>query len=478
MPAPRVLAAVAAAVVLQLPSAPAAQGPFSTVVKRYTPADQRTGRYQYVPFDVPAGRGTLRISYAYDRADGANVIDLGLFEPGSLELGTPAFRGYSGGARSAIEISPRETTPGYRPGAIPAGRWHVMLGLYKVAPAGVEVTINIETQDGPAGRDPAPFVRRRVAPAASSAARWYAGALHTHTVHSDGTITPAELLLQARKARLDFVVITDHNNVTHQYEIETQFEPALMPLWIIGEEVTTPGGHATVMGLGRGDWIDFRVTPGDGRIDDLVAAARKSGALFSINHPVSACDGCGWTHEIVDGIDAIEISNGSHGEMPAALKVWDDLLRKGRRITAVGSSDWHRAPASLSDAHVRVHASELTKEAIVAAIRDGRVIVMRNLRDATPEIALQMGERTIRVGEVRELAVGGGGRATFKAVAPGAARVVAVVNGERRAPLDVDLTGVASGELLLSPGYVRFELFGPLDPAVPVAVTNPVYLTP
>ena len=37
----------------------------------YTPADRASGRYQYVPIDVPAGTGFLTISYAYDRADGA-----------------------------------------------------------------------------------------------------------------------------------------------------------------------------------------------------------------------------------------------------------------------------------------------------------------------------------------------------------------------------------------------------------------------
>src|SRR5437016_858327 len=64
----------------------------------YTPQDRETSRYQYVPVPVPEGTTRLTIAYAYDKAGGANVVDLGLFEPGSLDLGTPAFRGWSGDA--------------------------------------------------------------------------------------------------------------------------------------------------------------------------------------------------------------------------------------------------------------------------------------------------------------------------------------------------------------------------------------------
>ena len=123
----------------------------TTLVRHFTTSDQIAGRYQYLPFDMPVGTGSLRITYQYDRAEGENVIDLGLFEPGPLDLGTRAFRGYSGGAKTGILLSPTETTPGYRAGPLPAGRWHVLLGLYKVREAGVDVRVDVEMQDGPYG---------------------------------------------------------------------------------------------------------------------------------------------------------------------------------------------------------------------------------------------------------------------------------------------------------------------------------------
>src|SRR5688572_7400075 len=76
-----------------------------TIRRHFTPADRERGRYQYVPFDVPLGVAEMTITYRYDSAAGASVIDLGLIEPGPLTLGSTKFRGYSGGATRTITIS-------------------------------------------------------------------------------------------------------------------------------------------------------------------------------------------------------------------------------------------------------------------------------------------------------------------------------------------------------------------------------------
>ena len=38
--------------------------------------------------------------------------------------------------------------------------------------------------------------------------------LHTHTVHSDGTDTPAQLIAAAQEAGLDVVGLTDHDTIS------------------------------------------------------------------------------------------------------------------------------------------------------------------------------------------------------------------------------------------------------------------------
>ncbi len=450
---------------------------YRSVLKHYTPRDRVTGRYQYVPFDIPRNTGTLRLRYEYDRANGENVVDLGLFEPGSLDLGTRAFRGYSGGSKSSVILSAAETTPGYRPGPLPPGEWHVLFGLYKVRDTGVDVTVTIETEPlgngeppPPVCGSPPPTIRSR-----PSGPAWFTGALHAHTTHSDGVMSPLQLWLKFRDAGFDFVAITDHNNTTHADNLAClDTLPPPDPLWIIGEEITTPAGHANVWGLKRDDWIDFRVTKGDSRLKDLVGAAHSRGALFVVNHPVSECAGCSWEHPFVEGIDGLEISNGRHSEVKGALAVWDELLRSGRRLTGVGSSDWHGPPNAIDTANVRVYAEALTTDSILAGLRAGRVIVMNNARDSTPAFDIDVGGHKVGIGDSVPQPASAQIQVAVRADGLTDGELVAISNGVRLAPAPI--SGSAKMILPIEPGYVRFELYA-RDGSF-YAATDPIFLTP
>lgn len=502
MPSVRVLlfvAAVSGAMTLHI----GAVGQAETITRRFTPADQETGRYQYVPFQVPAGAGVLRVAYEYDRANGENVVDLGVFEPGPLDLGTAAFRGYSGGSKGGFTIGPVRATPGYRPGALPSGTWHVLLGLYRVREAGVEVTLRIET--GPADNvspsAPAPTIAAAASdsdqqaarpgapdgspqragvragdPEGGSTAKWYMGAVHIHTEHSDGIVGMAEMKRLTRAAGFDFVAITDHNNTTHTHDLSPEDADGGRPLLITGEEVTTPGGHANVWGLKPGGWVDFRVKAGDTRIAEIVAAARRQGGLFSINHPTSTCVGCGWDHAVVDGIEAVEISNGRHGEVDRALDFWDMLLRTGRRITGVGSSDWHGPPNPMDVANVRVLASALTPDAVLAAIRAGHVIVTNGARYSTPHISARAGATTAGIGESFAVSEGTQVTVVIDAADLTFGRVHVIGNRHAARVVPLDERGAARLEWPAQHGYVRFELYA--QDESPVAYTNPIYFVP
>jgi hypothetical protein len=216
------------------------------------------------------------------------------------------------------------------------------------------------------------------------------------------------------------------------------------------------------------------VGKGDTRINDVVAAARRRGAIFSINHPTSDCLGCAWEHDIVEGIEGMEVSNGRHGEVEAALARWDAILRTGRRLTGVGSSDWHSTPNPIDVAHARVYATALTQEAILSGIRAGRVIVMLRRGDATPDIQVRLDNQRAGVGE--SLIVQGPGPVKVDIKAPSLAhgRAVVVTNGERAAPVPLDERGELQTTVPAQPGYLRIELLA-ADNAL-IAITNPVYL--
>ena len=395
--------AAALVALLAVVSSPVPQPRHTAVLNNhFAPGDDR---YQYVAFEVSPDAESLTISYSYTGDDGSSVLDLGLFEPGPLTPGTPAFRGYSGGAQRSITVGRRGASSGYKAGPLPSGTWHVMLGLYKVAPTGVDVRLIVTESREEAAQSRTDSAARATPPAASTSPGWYSGGLHLHTTHSDGSIGPAAVAEAARAAGLDFIVITDHNNTTHTRETM----PAA-PLHIVGEEVTTPGGHASVWGLPEGAWIDFRVSPKDpgaaGAINELVAQAHRAGGLFSINHPFGECGACSWEQAIPTSLDGLEIWNGEKGPQDRAIAVWDRLLREGRRVTAVGASDWHRMPSPIGAAAVRVFASQLTGPAILEGIRQHRVIVMRDALTPPPAVRARCGAQDAGVGDSLTCAAG------------------------------------------------------------------------
>lgn len=73
------------------------------------------------------------------------------------------------------------------------------------------------------------------------------------------------------------------------------------------------------------------------------------------------------------------------------------------RLAGVGSSDWHRAPAPLGRAGVRVRAEELSTQAILAAIRAGRVVVMGDARTPPPILTVRAGNATAGIGDTLRL---------------------------------------------------------------------------
>ncbi len=357
------------------------------------PLGANDSRYVYVPFDVPPDAVRVSVSYQYERANGANTIDTGLFDARSTGSDTDprGFRGWSGGRRAEFFVSRAEATPGYLPGALPAGTWRIILGLYKVASAGVDVSfkISIETDEQGSSSEPPAARQTALSPVAESgprrtsspqkvagqSARWWRGDLHMHTVHSDGDWTIAELLSSARNSGLDFICITDHNTASHHAEID-RLPKGSPPLVLRGEEITTYNGHTNAWGLPSGAWLDFRVRAGDkARMADIAAQAHRAGALISINHPYALCGGCAWSYDLAaQGFDGIEVWNGTWDLTDElALGMWDKILQSGRHITAIASSDSHRPANPIGQPTTHIAADDLSQAGLMNAIRQGHV---------------------------------------------------------------------------------------------------------
>ena len=302
---------------------------------RWTLEDRFESPWHYLPVEVPAGTAGLRVELDYERTDGT-VLDLGC-------LGPHGFRGWSGSARESFVIAREAATPGYLPGEIEAGTWQVMIGVHRVPPDGVRYRLTAETtplsgglQPPPAPPAPPPLAdrpSRRVLPARAGR-RWLAGDLHTHTVHSDGVLTVAELAVLAAGRGLDFIAVTDHNTVSHHTELAAaarRYGITLLP----GQEVTTDGGHAGA--LGDVGWIDFRREP-----DEWLDATEAAGGLLSVNHPFAGP--VSWIRPMRRRPPLIEVWHWSwlDPRWTLPLSWW---LAWDAAAIPVGGSDWHQPGA-------------------------------------------------------------------------------------------------------------------------------------
>ena len=350
-----------------------------------TSADMQT--YREVPFTVPAGVARITVDFSYTERDKKTSIDLGL-------LDADRFRGWSGGNKSTFTLSETDATPSYLPGVIRPGTWKLLLGIPNIE-QGIRSDYQAKIYFGHAGDQPAVSTFSH-APLREGPA-WYRGDLHMHDAHSDGSClsqaginVPCPLYKTVEVAaarRLDFIAISDHN-ATSQYNDERELQPYFDRLLLIpAREITTFHGHANIFGIT--DFVDFRL--GGAAVPDVNTVGKQVNAyhgLLSINHPGApsnaSCMGCGWTAPNTDfhQVAAIEaINGGSLDGRGSGIPFWEDKLKQGFRITAVGGSDNHEAvyplaiPSAIGHPTTVVYAENLSERKILDGIRAGHVFI-------------------------------------------------------------------------------------------------------
>jgi hypothetical protein len=429
--------------------------------QRVTAAEKAASSYLELPFVVPPGIRRIEFAYRYEgQEDGRAEIDLGLADPrGTAFPDFIGFRGWSGTFRTSGFVSEGSATPGFLPGPILPGSWGILLGLFRLPEKPVEVEAEVRLLDS-AGESPHAGPRPP-SPPARRGAGWFRGELHSHSHHSDAPGSLDELIARARERRLDFLAVTDHNTVSHlPYLAACPPDLLLVP----GVEITTYKGHMNVWGASQA--LDFRCTEIP-QLAALVDRAHDLGGVCSANHPVAP--GMDWRYGYGLALDCLEVWHGPTRSFNVlTMQAWEELLRAGRRVVAVGGGDHHEGKEdSLAQPVVWVRAQELEVVAILDGLRRGHVVI------AAPEIP--------RI----ELEVEHGGTiyGPGDEVPAGAVRVG--VRTEQadglRLRLVSSLGEAQEGELdLAEHRYLRAELrYEDSDDPFPVAaLTNPVWASP
>ncbi len=171
----------------------------------------------------------------------------------------------------------------------------------------------------------------------NSGYKWYVGVTHCHTTASDGGLTLDELIANAKKNKLDFVMITDHN-------VNCDELPKVDGLTLIyGAELSKDGGHCNMWGVK--DVIDDEDYETCETYDDFLRVknkAKERGAVICMNHP--HCKQCPWRWEKnAADIDVLEVWNApTHYDNLECTEWWHEQLRAGFKLPVVGGSDYHR----------------------------------------------------------------------------------------------------------------------------------------
>lgn len=359
---------------------------------RWTRDDRAAGLWPRLPFEVPAGCDGVSVSLDYDDSAGA-VVDLGC-------EGAGGWRGWSGGARRSFVITPGAATPGYLPGPLEPGEWHVVLGLHRIPPAGVDVSVTVRfgtaivAVEAPS---PPPVARppRRPLPA-EPGLTWLACDFHSHSVHSDGTLTVPQLAARAAARGLDVLAVTDHNTTSHHAELAAasdRYGVLLVP----GQEVTTDTGHANAFGpIG---WVDFR-EPASSWLADVSA----SGGVLSINHPLAA--DCGWLRPLLPRPPLAEVWLAEVWHCTWLDPRWNGPVAwwraAGLDIVPIGGSDFHvpdqHAELGRPVTWVAVPADAVDSvDAVLAALREGRTAVGADIASAAAPCLLRLGDELVAV---------------------------------------------------------------------------------
>ncbi|MFG2474132.1 CehA/McbA family metallohydrolase [Streptomyces fagopyri] len=447
--------------------------------------------FVYLPVEVPHGVREIHVAYTYERPSvpagtAGNALDIGLFDERGTDLGGDGFRGWSGGARVEFFVRADDATPGYVPGRIRAGTWHIALGPYTVAPQGLSYEVTVTLTYGEQAATPAPVYPP---PRARGRGRaWYRGDCHLHSWYSDGRRTPAEIAALARAAGLDFINSSDHNtHSSHPHWADQAGEDLLI---MLGEEVTTRNGHVVALGTDPDTFVDWRYRARDNRFGRFARVIRRAGGLVVPAHPHATCVGCGWKFGFGEA-DAVEVWNGPYTpDDEVALAEWDNTLVASVRsesrswLPAMGNSDAHRDPDAVGTPQTVVLADDLTREAVQDGLRAGRSYVAESKSVVLAFTASGPGGEHAGIGG--RLKVAPDAPVTVRLEVSGAPRCTVRLVTDEGVLFTSDVlpvSGAGTVEWRTTPqyaAYVRAELrhetaAGPVPGAL-AAFTNPIFL--
>jgi hypothetical protein len=232
-----------------------------------------------------------------------------------------------------------------------------------------------------------------VAPA--HAGRWVAGDLHVHTCFShdvwcgpDDDNTPQEdfytygrsvdqTFAIARSRGLDYLAITDHNDV------RSQSAPGFGGYGVVGIPAyeNSIDGHAQMLGATR---LYDNGDKSPAAVNAMADQLRADGGVFQANHPYDPRWGYGYDVP-VDTIEVWNIPWYYQPPLPAstdrewALRWWESWLDRGFHVGVTGGSDSHWLSTTAAQGPGQpttwIYVDSLTRDGVLRGLKAGHTFV-------------------------------------------------------------------------------------------------------
>lgn len=193
----------------------------------------------------------------------------------------------------------------------------------------------------------------------------YRGASHIHSTYSDGSSAIPAIIADAKRAGLDFIVMSDHNSLEPKYDGWEGWHDGV--LVIIGVE-TSPWrkGHCIAFGLEQ--HRNFRWMEPHECLDEV----NRQGGFAFIAHPMgkklpafkvnleawrdwdkdgfAGIELWSYMHDWIEGLNYLKLWSSYRepearikGPDPRLLRIWDELTRT-RKVAAISGLDAHARP--------------------------------------------------------------------------------------------------------------------------------------
>jgi predicted metal-dependent phosphoesterase TrpH len=195
---------------------------------------------------------------------------------------------------------------------------------------------------------------------------------HVHSFFGDGGVPPWEIAREARRRKLDAIVISNHNQLlaARLGQLGSRlYPPGQRALIIPSQELTTPKFHMIAAGIT--ETIDWRLTAGQ-----AITAIHEQGGVAIAAHPGREASRA-YDDDALRILDGTEVAHPAGRRVAVARREMREFFERSTAakpsIAPIGSSDFHFG-GTLGQCRTFVFADEFSVGGVLDAVRRGATV--------------------------------------------------------------------------------------------------------